>query len=254
MRGRNNRGKRTPSLGAAPGPNRNRVRGRIGGDSTTVQVAFVGPDMVTDATGNGGLYAYVDAGRVVMAAGFSKSYQLYRIKSWTAQYVPKVGATATGTVTWNFIDNPEVISKVVVGVYGSADFANLTKTGPRNRVKNTSSWQAMSSGMPSSVGVRRKWYSIDTADLDATKYEALDRTCQAMQICTYSGPPSSTIGYCVYNITIEYKDYIYPSLTPPTLKAVAPRQWQDADGRWWEEDGIGGHVIPAPSMTTTGNQ
>lgn len=220
----------------------------MGGNTTTAEVAFVSTDLTTDASGVGGMYLYVDAGRIMQARGFANNYQLYRIKSFQVDYVPVVGATNAGSLSWSYVDNPEIISRVVRGIYPGPDYINLVKIGPKNRVKHTSIWQPLSGGMPATMSNRRRWYSVDAADQITDNYESIDRTCQALMVARWSGPAMTNVGYFTVRAQIEFKDYVHSPLSVPTLQAPG-RQYQDADGRWWEEDDNGAHTIPAPGMT-----
>lgn len=133
----------------------------------------------------------------------ARNFSNYVVTKYSVTYSPAVGTTTLGTVFMGYIDNPEIIYKIVSGAYTpiqSAQLAQACQVSVSGPV-----WQQLTLNV--NKPPRRKMFSIDrsamTNTLDA------DRIHQGLIITSYFGPTATsnlTLGYIAPNYSAKLEN------------------------------------------------
>ncbi len=160
------------------------------GDNTIITSKYISTSPLTILTGatiastlsfvNPAQTSSLDPGQAI-AWNFSN----YLVRSATLTYTPAVGTTTLGTVFMAYIDNPEIISKVVTGTYSAATIGQLAQSGSNST--SLPVWQQGSLTM--NRPPRRKLFSIDSTTVSSTL--EVDRVHQGAFIVAYFGPAAA---------------------------------------------------------------
>lgn len=117
----------------------------------------------------------------------ARNFSNYCITKYAITYTPAVGTTTLGTVFIGYIDNPEIIFKVLSGAYTAVQAAQLAQacevstSGPV--------WQQMTLNV--NKRPRKPWFNVDSSPMAST-IDA-DRIHQGMILTAYFGPSTSNV-------------------------------------------------------------
>lgn len=112
----------------------------------------------------------------------ARNFSNYCITDYSVTYTPAVGTTTLGTVFIGYVDNPEIMYKVISGAYTATQCAQLAQacevstSGPV--------WQQMT--LTVNKKPRKPWFNVDSSAM--TSIIDADRIHQGMIITAYFGP------------------------------------------------------------------
>lgn len=172
--------------------------GSMGGDGR-VTSRYVDAGVVTTAV-QASNYCYVDPPKHSISndpgSVIIRNYSNYIVTSSKFMYVPAVGTTTTGTIWIAYIDNPEMIHKIVTGVYSLADRTNIVQNMSTARAGPI--WEPLEVSM--SRPPRLKMFNVDSTF--PTFIEDCNRSSQGLWLwVTTSAPISTTLGTTLQEYT-----------------------------------------------------
>jgi len=193
------------------------------GNATTLKVSIETGGITTSAGGVAAFYLRADPEYYLSTqmGAIANTFQYYKYRSWTATWVPLLGATSGGVVKMACSDNPEVLYNIGTN-YVSADYNTLASQLPT--AKRVPIWQEQSYSIPSMYLNRRVKYTIDSTM--ATSAEVSDRATQSAFFGYVTGPASTTCGYFTIDATLDLFEVIPVTGTP--LFTSVPTKHDDA--------------------------
>jgi len=133
-------------------------------------------------------------------AAVSLQYQEYLVANAEFTYTPAVGTTTAGTLWVCYVDNPEILFKLVSGAYTATDYLTIAQTTANH--KTVQVWESVT--LRASPTPRRKMFSVDKTPPASS--EGADRVIQgAFIFATSSAPVSTTLGFASQRYTAALK-------------------------------------------------
>jgi len=169
---------------------RRKFNGSIGGEGR-VSSRYLAAGVVTGAGQTSG-YVLVDPPQHSSTndpgAAVLINYSNYKVTSSKFIYVPAVGTTTTGTIWAAYIDNPEVIYKIL-NFYTGSQITNIVQNS--SNAKAVPVWEPMELSM--NRPPRNKSFSVDTSSIIST--DQANRATQGIWVwATTAAPLSTTLG------------------------------------------------------------
>lgn len=174
---------------------RNRFTGKTGGMDTHFTSQYFSGNVAVPGAAQSYGYCVVappmhlrtaDPGAVV-----SSTYQEYLVENSTIKYVPSVGTTTTGTIWFAYVDNPEIMNKIVNFVYSYADFLSICRSTPA-RSKSVPVWEGLELST-AGLAPRRKMFTVDTSILTMITDSEFDRAAQGCWVYATTSCPFNTV-------------------------------------------------------------
>lgn len=183
---------------------RQRIRANTGGNETTFHSQYFNQNVTTGASNQAwgvipvcpSLHSTsLDPGSTV-----ARQYQDYVIGKHGIIFTPAVGTTTAGTIWLAYVDNPEIIHKLIAGSYGYADFLAIAQTTRHN--KSVPIWEKAELSVNQTP--RQKMFSVDTTS--PASAEVASRTVQGCYIYATTAVPFSIVcGYITDSYTCRVR-------------------------------------------------